>query len=65
MKAIISKLIAALTLTITALFNVPALAESGAFASSTGFGYTAFCIAALVSIIALWVVTMKRTKYKA
>ena len=64
MKAIITKLIATLTLTIAALFTVPALAESGAFASNTGFGYTAFCIAALISIIALWVVTMRRTKYK-
>ena len=38
MKAIITKLIATLTLTIAALFTVPALAESGAFASNTGFG---------------------------
>ena len=70
MKAIIKKLIAALSLTITALTQSAALADtvySTNASAMSGFdrGYTLLCIAAFASIIWLGVTTIRRTRYKA
>ena len=70
MKMIMKKIIAALTLALSALLTQPAaLADTvyPTYASSmSGFdlGYTLICIAALASIIWLGATTIRRTRYK-